>query len=84
VHVYCDESGNSGAALLDAEQPFFAIASTSLDPAVAKGLIAPLLRKGQAEVKYAKSRGTASGPRAVGSTAFFERTKPADLQIPCD
>jgi len=32
MKVYCDESGYTGAALLDREQPFFALASTCLEP----------------------------------------------------
>jgi Protein of unknown function (DUF3800) len=65
VHVYCDESGNTGAALLDAAQPFFALASTSVESETAVALIGSMLRKGQVEVKYSKLRGTPVGQKQL-------------------
>jgi hypothetical protein len=61
MHVYCDESGNTGSALLDPEQPIFSLASTSIEPELARDLLAPLLRQGQKEAKYAKLKGTPRG-----------------------
>lgn len=65
MHVFCDESGNTGTALFDKEQPLFSLASTSVDAGMAGELIRPLLRKGQTEVKYAKLRGTSTGQRQL-------------------
>ena len=65
MHVFCDESGNTGSDLLRMEQPIFAIASTCLEAEAAKDLVGPLLRKGQSEVKYSKLKGTASGQDAL-------------------
>ncbi len=65
IHVYCDESGNTGAALLDLEQPIFSLASTCIDPDRARELLSPLLREGQQEVKYAKLKGSARGQKQL-------------------
>lgn len=65
MKVYCDESGNTGVALLDREQPFFALASTCLEPEVCARLIAPLLRRGQREVKYSRIKAGKSGQRQL-------------------
>jgi len=65
MHVFCDESGNTGTALLDREQPLFSLASTCIDATVAAELIRPLLRKSQSEVKYAKLKGTSVGQRQL-------------------
>lgn len=69
MHIYCDESGNTGVDLLSKEQPLFALASTSIEIDAADSLIGPLLRKGQREAKYAKLRGTVTGQRALAT--FF-------------
>jgi hypothetical protein len=63
MHLFCDESGNTGAKLLDSEQPVFALASTCLDECSASALIARLLRDGQSEVKYRKLKGKKKGQR---------------------
>ena len=60
IHVYCDESGNTGSALLDPEQPIFSLASTCIETALARDLC-PLARQGQKEAKYAKLKGSPRG-----------------------
>lgn len=60
-----DESGNTGADLLNADQPLFALAATSLEAGVATELVAPLIKQGQKEAKYAKLKGTAGGQRSL-------------------
>jgi hypothetical protein len=65
MHVFCDESGNSGANLLNRDQPLFSLASTSLSEEVSRELLAPLLRSGQVEAKYTKLKGTTSGQKAL-------------------
>lgn len=65
LHIYMDESGNTGADLLNADQPLFALAATSLDAGTAAELVAPLIKQGQKEAKYAKLKGTASGQKSL-------------------
>jgi len=65
MHVYCDESGNTGLDLLNEDQPLFSLASTCLEADACKAMITPLLRQGQVEAKYSKLKGTASGQRAL-------------------
>lgn len=65
MHVFCDESGNTGLDLLNADQPLFSLASTNLDADICRQLIAPLLRQGQSEAKYSKLKGTARGQAAL-------------------
>jgi len=65
MKVYCDESGNTGAALLDREQPFFALASTCLEDEVCARLILPLLREQQREVKYSRIKAGKDGQRQL-------------------
>lgn len=65
MHIFCDESGNTGTDLLNIEQPMIALASTCLESAHCKELIAPLLRQGQAEAKYSRLKGTAKGQQAI-------------------
>jgi hypothetical protein len=65
MHVFCDESGNTGTALFDKQQPLFSLASTCVDANVATELITPLLRQGQTEVKYTKLRGTSTGQQQL-------------------
>lgn len=65
MHLYCDESGNTGLDLLNSEQPLFALASTCLDADACQRLVFPLLRQGQAEAKYARLKGTSSGQAAL-------------------
>jgi hypothetical protein len=65
MHLCCDESGNTSVALLDQEQPFFALASTSIGPEAALALIGPLLRPGQREVKYSKAKANPDGRKKL-------------------
>lgn len=65
MHIFCDESGNTGLDLLNVDQPLFALASTNLDADTCRQLIAPLLRQGQAEAKYSKLKGTVRGQSAL-------------------
>lgn len=61
---YFDESGNTGARLLDADQPVFTLAAVRCDAAVATELIAPI-KGGALEVKYSKVRGRPRGQQAI-------------------
>lgn len=72
MHVFFDESGNTGGDLLNEEQPVFALASTCLDEETSKKLIEPLLRQGQKEAKYSKLKGSRSGQNAL--LEFFSAT----------
>ncbi len=65
MHLFCDESGNTGVDLLSADQPLFSMASTNLDSERAAQLVRPLLRQGQTEAKYTKLRGSRSGQQAL-------------------
>lgn len=65
MHVFCDESGNTGLDLLNAVQPIFSLASTVLDASACAALAAPLLRQGQKEAKYSRLKGTARGQEAL-------------------
>lgn len=65
MQIYCDESGNTGTDLLNADQPVFALASTNLSASRSAELIAPLLRQGQTEAKYSKLKGTRTGQEAL-------------------
>lgn len=65
MHVFFDESGNTGTDLLSKEQPIFSLASTCLEASVAERLIYPLKRQGQVEVKYSKLKSSASGQAAL-------------------
>ncbi len=70
MHLYCDESGNTGSHLLDPQQPVFALAATSLDTEAAKALVAPLLSASQTEAKYSVLRRSSRGQTAL--VALFE------------
>lgn len=56
MHLFCDESGNTGVDLLNVDQPVFALASTNLGSGGAAALVRPLLRQKQVEAKYTKLR----------------------------
>lgn len=58
MHLFCDESGNTGVDLLNADQPLFSLASTNLDSERAAALVRPLRRQKQVEAKYTKLRGS--------------------------
>ncbi|WP_156966205.1 DUF3800 domain-containing protein [Paraburkholderia bannensis] len=63
--LFCDESGNTGVDLLNAEQPLFALASACLDSDRAAEMVRPLLRQKQVEAKYTKLRGSREGQAAL-------------------
>nr|WKF58245.1 hypothetical protein HUO10_002743 [Paraburkholderia busanensis] len=65
MHLFCDESGNTGVDLLNADQPLFSLASTNLDSERAAALVRPLLRQKQVEAKYTKLRGSKDGQAAL-------------------
>jgi hypothetical protein len=65
MHVFCDESGNTGVDLLSTPQPVFSLASTILSEEAASTLLAPLLKPGQLEAKYAKLRSKRTGEQAL-------------------
>ncbi|WP_321936258.1 DUF3800 domain-containing protein [Paraburkholderia sp. J8-2] len=65
MHLFCDESGNTGVDLLNVDQPLFALASTNLDSERAAALVQPLLRQKQVEAKYTKLRRSRDGQAAL-------------------
>ncbi|WP_246025075.1 DUF3800 domain-containing protein [Paraburkholderia dinghuensis] len=65
MHVFCDESGNTGVDLLNAIQPVFALASTAMDADDALALVTPLLRQGQVEAKYSKLKSSQRGQESL-------------------
>lgn len=65
MHIFFDESGNTGSDLLGKDQPIFALASTCMEDAVAQRLIAPLKRQGQREAKYSKLKNSSFGQAAL-------------------
>lgn len=81
MKIYCDESGNTGAALLDTEQPFFALASTSIDAGECAALLQPLLRQGQREVKYSKLKASRDGQRQLISLFSSPQLRPSSCKF---
>lgn len=65
MHIFCDESGNTGVDLLNVEQPVFSLASTNIDADAARALVSPLLRPGQVEAKYSKLKSTPRGQESL-------------------
>jgi hypothetical protein len=59
--IYCDENGNTGERLLDAEQPFFVLASNDYSKGEAEELVRGLLSQGAAEAKFKTLKKTPSG-----------------------
>lgn len=72
MHLFCDESGNTGVDLLNVDQPLFALASTCLDSERAAELVRPLLRQKQTEAKYTKLQRSRDGQAAL--LLFFAST----------
>lgn len=70
MHLFLDESGNTGVDLLNSRQPVFSLASTCISNDAASALIEPLLRKGQSEVKYRKLKAKQRGQEQL--IEFFE------------
>ena len=81
MHIYCDESGNTGADLLSPEQPLFALAATSLSADLCRSLLEPLRRQRQQEVKYSRLKGTASGQRALLQFFASPEITPASTKL---
>ena len=81
IHVYCDELGNTGAALLDSEQPIFSLASTCIEPDRARELLSPLVRQGQQEVKYAKLKGSAQGQKQLIDPFSSQALRPINCKF---
>jgi hypothetical protein len=65
MNLYIDESGNTGADLLNVDQPLFALASTILDDEMSRALVEPLRSQTQTEAKYSKLKATASGQESL-------------------
>lgn len=65
MHIFFDESGNTGSDLLNKDQPLFSLASTCLEDVTAQQLVDPLKRQGQKEAKYSKLKNSASGQAAL-------------------
>jgi hypothetical protein len=65
MHLFCDESGNTGLDLLDSQQPVFSLASTALSGDAALDLVQPLLRPRQIEVKYSNFKGSRAGQQEL-------------------
>lgn len=65
MHLFFDESGNTGLDLLNHDQPVFALASTNLSTEVCVSLISPLLRQRQTEAKYTRLKGNRAGQQAL-------------------
>lgn len=65
MHIFCDESGNTGLDLLNVDQRVFALASTNLGTADCRALLTPLLRQKQKEAKYARLKGSRAGQQAL-------------------
>jgi hypothetical protein len=81
MHLFCDESGNTGLDLLSLDQPLFALASTCLDADVCQRLIAPLLRQSQVEAKYSRLKGTATGQAALMKLFSASEFTPATVKF---
>lgn len=59
--IYCDEHGNTGERLLDAEQPIFILASNDYDCVEARELVQGLLSQGAPEAKFKTLKKTPAG-----------------------
>jgi hypothetical protein len=63
--IYCDESGNSGANLPEAGQPFFVLASNNFTEDEANSLLAQVRSPQGGEPKFATLRKSADGVRRL-------------------
>jgi hypothetical protein len=61
VTIYCDEAGNSGANLLDPEQPLFVLASNDYSAAEAAHLLEHVRSAQGAEPKFSRLKRTGDG-----------------------
>ncbi len=68
--IYCDEAGNTGAHLLDPEQPVFALASVDFSREEAQHLLAHIYTHQTKEAKFSSLRKNAAGIRRLEK--FFQ------------
>ena len=81
--VYCDESGNTGAALLDPAQPAFALASNDFTAEEAKNLL-ELVQSNAAEPKFSALKGSAKGVEKILAFVAHELVRPERIVITVD
>jgi len=79
VELYFDESGYTGANLLDPAQPIFALACTDITTSDAKHLVSKVLSQNQLEAKYAKLRKSHRGRQSVLSILRSGVVSPANF-----
>lgn len=60
-----DESGNTGANLLDKTQPFFVLASVSYSQEEADSMLSHILTNNVTEAKFSKLKKTSSGQKKI-------------------
>jgi hypothetical protein len=65
--VYFDETGNTGAALLDVEQPIFVLASVALKNDDAYQLLSGMQTTQASEIKFVSLRKTDKGQKALAA-----------------
>ncbi|MDT3527471.1 DUF3800 domain-containing protein [Stenotrophomonas pavanii] len=65
MELYFDESGYTGANLLDSAQPIFALACTDIATSTAECLLSNVLSQNQLEAKYTKLRKSHRGRQSV-------------------
>jgi len=63
--IYFDESGNTGANLLDLSQPIFALGSCDFTERECEKLLVPLLSRGASEIKFVNLKRRASGQNKI-------------------
>jgi len=79
--IFCDESGNTGPALLDAAQPVFVLASNNFTAAEA-GTLLDIVRSNQAaEAKFSNLKGSPQGARRIAE--FFHHALMQPERVMC-
>ena len=73
MKVYFDESGNTGPALLDKNQPAFILASNNLSRIEAENLLSLVYSTQIKEAKFSKLKKTETGISKLES--FFKRKR---------
>lgn len=63
--IYFDESGNTGANLLDSYQPIFALGSCDFTDRECKKLLSPLLSRGASEIKFVNLKRRPAGQSKI-------------------
>jgi hypothetical protein len=81
--IYCDESGNTGAALLDPAQPAFALASNNFNVEEAKELMA-LVQSNAAEPKFSSLKASAKGVEKLVAFLKHELLTPDRVVLTVD